>query len=132
MDSGSLQPRLALAGAGVAALVLARWFLLWLLSPILAAQKRSRLTDPSEDTFVTPNRHDSGVSNKLTPFPTLKEAPTLLLSVIVPAYNEQDRLPHMLSLTLQYLEREASRDQDFTYEVLVVDDGSTDGTSKVR
>jgi dolichyl-phosphate beta-glucosyltransferase len=46
------------------------------------------------------------------------------LSVVVPAYNEEARLPGMLSTTLAYLER-----QPYTWEVIVVDDGSrTDAT----
>lgn len=45
------------------------------------------------------------------------------LSVIIPAYNEAERLPETLDLVRGYLER-----QSFDTEVLVVDDGSTDAT----
>lgn len=48
------------------------------------------------------------------------------LSVIVPAYNEEQRLPKMLDEAIEYLEA-----QKFKYEVIVVDDGSKDGTSTV-
>ncbi|HUQ94956.1 MAG TPA: dolichyl-phosphate beta-glucosyltransferase [Bryobacteraceae bacterium] len=47
------------------------------------------------------------------------------LSIIIPAYNEEKRLPATLDRILAYLGR---REWSFA-EVLVVDDGSTDGTA---
>jgi dolichyl-phosphate beta-glucosyltransferase len=47
-------------------------------------------------------------------------------SVIIPAYNEANRLPRFLDSVVAYLEA-----RDEPYEVIVVDDGSTDGTSAV-
>jgi dolichyl-phosphate beta-glucosyltransferase len=47
------------------------------------------------------------------------------LSVIVPAYNEQDRLGPQLGSVLDYL------DKNFpSYELIIVDDGSKDQTAK--
>ena len=46
------------------------------------------------------------------------------ISVVVPAYNEEERLPLSLSSILSYLEGGG-----YEYEVLVVDDGSTDSTA---
>jgi dolichyl-phosphate beta-glucosyltransferase len=48
------------------------------------------------------------------------------LSVVIPAYNEEQRLAGSLPTLFEYLER-----QDYSWEVVVVDDGSTDGTGKV-
>lgn len=45
------------------------------------------------------------------------------LSVVVPAYNEARRLPANLQKIMEFL-----RQQSYTYEVIVVDDGSTDDT----
>lgn len=57
------------------------------------------------------------------------KAPTVALSVVVPAYNEEYRLPEMLDEALNYLDsRVAASPSDFSYEVLVVDDGSSDNT----
>jgi len=50
------------------------------------------------------------------------------LSVIVPAYNEEDRIRPMLAETLLFLD---SRPKPFSYEVIVVDDGSSDKTYAV-
>jgi dolichyl-phosphate beta-glucosyltransferase len=48
------------------------------------------------------------------------------LSVVVPAYNEEARLGNTLKRMLAYFDG-----QDYPYEILVVNDGSTDGTARV-
>jgi dolichyl-phosphate beta-glucosyltransferase len=54
--------------------------------------------------------------------PTARDQHGLLLSLIIPAYNESVRLPRFLDTVRPYLaERYADR-----YEVIVVDDGSSD------
>lgn len=47
----------------------------------------------------------------------------MFLSIIIPAFNEAERLPKTLEKVRQYLLR-----QDYDYEVIIVDDGSTDET----
>ncbi|KAF9311705.1 dolichyl-phosphate beta-glucosyltransferase [Podila horticola] len=56
---------------------------------------------------------------------------TKTLSVVVPAYNESERLPVMMKETLDFLKTKASKDPTFTYEFLLVDDGSQDSTVRV-
>ena len=48
------------------------------------------------------------------------------LSIVIPAYNEADRLPHSLENIRAFLRTQA---WETTTEVIVVDDGSTDGTA---
>ncbi|XP_004530322.1 dolichyl-phosphate beta-glucosyltransferase [Ceratitis capitata] len=60
-------------------------------------------------------------------FPSVEEAPSVDLSVIIPAYNEEQRLPKMLEECLLFLEEKA-KDETFTYEIILVSDGSSDGT----
>ena len=57
----------------------------------------------------------------------LNSAPTCDLSIVVPAYNEEERLPFMLSEAIFYLK---SR-KDLTWEIVVVSDGSRDRTTEV-
>lgn len=53
------------------------------------------------------------------------------LSLVVPSYNEEKRLPSMMVTTMKYLEQRAAADPAFTYEVVIVDDGSKDATYQV-
>jgi glycosyltransferase involved in cell wall biosynthesis len=53
-------------------------------------------------------------------------SPAPELSIIIPAFNEERRLPEALQRIRGYLEK-----QNFSAEVIVVDDGSTDGTPDV-
>lgn len=51
------------------------------------------------------------------------------VSIVIPAYNEESRLPSTIEAILRYLSRPDSRWTD--WEILVVDDGSRDGTAAV-
>ena len=48
------------------------------------------------------------------------------LSVVIPAYNEENRIQRTLERITQYLST-----REYLWEVLVSDDGSTDGTSRL-
>jgi glycosyltransferase involved in cell wall biosynthesis len=50
------------------------------------------------------------------------------LSIIIPAYNEEKRIPHALGQILDYLARKGSPRGEV--EIIVVDDGSTDATAQ--
>ena len=51
-------------------------------------------------------------------------AADIYLSVVVPAYNEENRLPQTLAAIGGYLSR-----QPYSYEIIAVNDGSKDGTA---
>jgi len=55
----------------------------------------------------------------------LAASPAPVLSVIIPAYNEQRRLPQHLGPALDYLRKHFP-----SFELMVVDDGSTDRTAE--
>lgn len=80
----------------------------------------------SESTFVDP----SLPSGTAVPFPSLYAPASINLSVIVPAYNECERLPAMLDEALRVLVNRSSN-APFTFEIIVVDDGSRDSTAEV-
>ncbi|XP_077777353.1 dolichyl-phosphate beta-glucosyltransferase isoform X2 [Podarcis muralis] len=81
------------------------------------------------------NRHEDekyflNAENEKELVPSIHDPPTRNLSVVVPSYNEEERLPSMLNEALDYLEKRQRQDPAFTYEVIVVDDGSRDQTTK--
>src|SRR5262249_13180902 len=58
--------------------------------------------------------------------PRPSSRPSVDLSIVIPAYNELQRLPRSLERIVGYLEKQG---RDF--EIVVVDDGSSDGTAEV-
>ncbi|KAL0481481.1 dolichyl- phosphate beta-glucosyltransferase [Acrasis kona] len=60
-----------------------------------------------------------------------QDDPSIDLSIVFPAYNEENRLVKTLDETLKYLHQQKEKNKDFTYELIIVDDGSRDGTSLV-
>ncbi|XP_044524188.1 dolichyl-phosphate beta-glucosyltransferase [Gracilinanus agilis] len=70
-------------------------------------------------------------ADKKETLPTIHDSPTRQLSIVVPSYNEEKRLPLMMDEALEYLEMRQKQDPTFTYEVIVVDDGSKDQTSQI-
>jgi len=48
------------------------------------------------------------------------------ISIVIPAFNEARRLPRFLAVVLSYAAKSAKR-----YQIIIVDDGSTDGTSNI-
>jgi dolichyl-phosphate beta-glucosyltransferase len=51
---------------------------------------------------------------------------TPFLSIIIPAYNEENRLPRTLGQVFAFLEK-----RSYSYEVIVVENGSTDRTLQI-
>ncbi|ETV92211.1 hypothetical protein H310_13444 [Aphanomyces invadans] len=114
--------------AGSAACILLFPVLRWFFSPVTVAKHFLKTYDPKKqwmyrDASVSPPRQAA--------FPSLKSSPTCYLTVVVPAYNEAERILPMLHATLEYLEMRRTGDARFTYEIIVVDDCSTDSTVEV-
>ena len=81
--------------------------------------KEANVLTPKEKSFVDPTE-----GGKRHNFPSLMDKPSVYISLIVPSFKEESRLPRMMDETLVYLQRRQRRDASFTYEVIVVDDGS--------
>ncbi|GIX45284.1 MAG: glycosyltransferase family 2 protein [Candidatus Hydrogenedentota bacterium] len=84
------------------------------------------MSDEAPKTTV-PQYPSSGAEGKVpedADLPRARSRP--YLSLIIPAYNEQERLSAALPPVLRYL-----ANQPYTWEIVVVDDGSRDATSEV-
>ncbi|KAL1693559.1 glycosyltransferase family 2 protein [Schizophyllum commune] len=64
---------------------------------------------------------------KPLPLPSLSDPSTIDLTVVIPAFNETERLPDMLTSAIDHLRVTPLK---LSYEILIVDDGSTDGTAE--
>lgn len=108
---------------------------LYLLSSIVSWPKRRR------KDFLVPVHTYEGKGEEGKEFPNLlrndpQERPlftssSVYLSVIVPAMNEEERLPIMLDECLEYLLEREKKEEEFSFEIIVVDDGSTDRTADI-
>lgn len=103
----------------------------WFVKPLFSMGRQTG-DHPSEFTYDAP---EDG-PGKRRAFPALYTEPTLALSLIVPAYNEEDRLPDMMDEMLAYLSARDSVLQAMgcaadDFEIIIVDDGSRDATADV-
>lgn len=67
----------------------------------------------------------------LQPFPSLLEMWSVNLTVVVPAYNEEARLQPMLEECLSFLVERQQQNPGFSFEIIIVNDGSKDRTAAV-
>lgn len=98
------------------------WFAGLVASRMLLLEAGISSIDDEERLMEDPNAVE-----KIS-IPSVYAPPSKYLSVVYPSFNEQTRLPATMDDTLRYLQDRAKRDARFTYEILVVDDGSTDST----
>ena len=106
-----------LLAVGLVLAVSARRLVRWVLEPLTAARSRRAFAAvDAREREAWAAAHGGG---------------DVHLSVVVPAYNEALRITPMLEALAEYLEGRAAADAAFTHEVIVVDDGSTDGTAAV-
>ncbi|XP_038889980.1 dolichyl-phosphate beta-glucosyltransferase-like [Benincasa hispida] len=70
-------------------------------------------------------------SLKRVPCPSIFDPAEKYMSLIVPAFNEEYRLHGALEETINYLQQRAAKDKSYSYEVIIIDDGSVDGTKGV-
>ncbi|CAI5941990.1 unnamed protein product [Closterium sp. NIES-64] len=120
---GSLPtPLLLLLSAALLALV----WILALLIPRLVLLNAGISGSETEALYM-----EDPTSVDKVPLPSLFAPAEKYLTVVCPAYNEDRRIAATLDEIISYVQERSAKDAAFTYEVLVVDDGSTDSTVAV-
>lgn len=88
---------------------------------VLKLSHKPRETLPSERTY-------DSLSEKSQPLPDLvNDASSVKVGVVVPCYNEEERLPSLLKTAVPFLNANYGK----SWEILIVDDGSKDRTRDV-
>ncbi len=59
-------------------------------------------------------------------------SPSPTYSILLPTYNERENLPIIVWLLVKHLGEGGAGLGDQDYEIIVIDDGSPDGTLEVR
>ncbi|XP_002530857.2 dolichyl-phosphate beta-glucosyltransferase [Ricinus communis] len=99
-----------------------------LLTAIIFESYKGRHNNKHVDSHVI--FEDPNSLNQV-PCPYIHDPAEKYISLIIPAFNEEYRLPGALDETMNYLQQRAANDKSFTYEVVIVDDGSSDATKRV-
>jgi len=99
------------------------YFIYWFTKPLTTSLKQKPATDYSHIFYDENGRRNA--------FPSVFDPATVHVSLIAPAYNEEFRLRDMMHDTMNYLTFRQQRDPAFRYEVIIVDDGSSDRTSDI-
>jgi dolichyl-phosphate beta-glucosyltransferase len=99
--------------------------LAWLLQPLRTAYASRR-----SPVYDVENSFETGLlETPRLPFPSISDHASVLVSVVVPAYNEEKRIDPMMNEMIEFLSAQKKKDPSFTWEIIVVDDGSKDATS---
>ncbi|XP_060601019.1 dolichyl-phosphate beta-glucosyltransferase-like [Ruditapes philippinarum] len=85
---------------------------------------------PNLGRYESEKFYEDPSKNEKLRFPSIHDPPSMDLSVIVPAYFEEERLPTMMDEALDFLEARQKKNRSFSYEIVVVNDGSTDKTTE--
>ncbi|CAD1810488.1 Glycosyl transferase 2 family protein [Candida parapsilosis] len=85
--------------------------------PPTSSESYYKTNDNANASYELPTRIDST---------SLERKPQVEISVVIPCYNETKRLSKMLSEAAGYLEQHYQGN----YEIIIVDDGSSDGTAE--
>lgn len=87
-----------------------------------------RLPTENEKYYSDPS------TKKRLKFPTITDPDgkaSCYLSIVIPAYNERERLPLMMEETITHLNNLKSKSKTFNFEVILVNDGSKDNTVEI-
>lgn len=92
---------------------------MWIFSPVFTSNQHNSYSANEINTISTFISREVAINDE-----------TVDISLVIPAYNEEKRIPAMLNSTLQYLHKWCKK-ISIKFEIIVVDDGSSDETIKI-
>lgn len=98
------------------------WIVLRLLSRFMETLNKQCIAECEGRTFEDPHQ------TRQIPVPSIHADPSKTLTVVFPAYNESGRMNAAIDEALEFLSIKRKKDLNFSYEVIIVDDGSEDDT----
>lgn len=98
------------------------WIVARLLSRLMENLNKQCIAECEGRTFEDPHQ------TRQIPVPSIHAEPSKTLTVVFPAYNESARINAAVDEALEFLSIKRKRDPQFSYEVIIVDDGSKDDT----
>lgn len=113
---------LGIGMAVVTSMSAAAWFLFQILSRFMDSLNKQCIAEGDGRTFEDPHR------TRQIPVPSIHSDPSKMLTVVFPAYNESGRMNAAVDEALEFLSIKRKKDINFSYEIIVVDDGSKDDT----
>lgn len=99
--------RFLAAGGSLVVLCLLLW---WVFRPAITSSQRDRLGTKADQFYFRQKRLSHEFAQQIF------SPPSCDLTLVVPAYNEEDRLPVMLSETIRFL-KEWTKRSKISYEV---------------
>lgn len=102
--------------------------IIWIVQPALELEMMGNV--PTNLPTLIVALEDNRVKQIHDYYETIDQNYKVDITIVVPAYNEEIRMPSMLDATLDYLNT-WSIENNITFEILIVDDGSTDATLEV-
>ena len=100
---------------------------LWVFQPAIELEMINKTND-KEPKIVLKLKDGRVLSGNY--YEIINDRPFTDLTIVIPAYNEAIRMPIMLDATLDYL-KTWGNNNNITYEILIIDDGSIDETVQV-
>ena len=98
-------------------------FSLWFLDPYLRYRNRKKTKE-----YVLFEEGRRIEAKGIKPYLLDNKKYDFDLSIVVPAYNEERRLPVMMRDTIPYLQKKVAEGRFKRVELIIVNDGSKDGT----
>jgi len=95
----------------------------WFMSPLLISM--------NDGIILKEHSYMNYELKKMEIFPNIHDIPTKTMTLVIPAYNESKRIHLSLDPSIKYFKERSNNDNTFTWEIIVVNDGSKDNTKDV-